>query len=319
MAKTIFILGAGASYPYGFPLGSSLINDILDRTKITIDTKSGELLITNNLLKILITEFSEVHIKNFRKQLEESELYSIDAFLSHNHQFLKIGKACIAYIIFEYERKSITENKLKGDWYRYFWNVLSSEVPDNFDFKIYTFNYDRSLSYYLFTKSKETFSNDKEKHLNYFKNIPIIYLHGNLGRIDYGEIGIISDYTHLEYVANHIKIIFEVQADTNFEELKLDIKNAQHIVFLGFGFHPDNVKRLGFPDLKFTYPNPMFYASTLGMLESEIETRFLNYIKKLNCEDGSTTHYTKPPAKYKDAVCLLFLREKFPFQYIFKS
>ena len=319
MAKTIFILGAGASHPYGFPLGGTLISEILERTEIELDPKTGQYLNTNGLLNLLLPEFQEHHINAFRKHLEESELNSIDSFLSHNTQFLKIGKACIAYIILEYEQKSIQRNKLKGDWYKYFWNELSSEVPNNFDFKIYTFNYDRSLSYYLFSKSKETFSSDKVKHLNYHRSIPIIHLHGNLGSIEYGDLGPIHEYKHLENLATQIKVIFEVQPDTKFEELQLDIKTAQHIVFLGFGFHPDNIKRLGFPDLKFTCPNPKFYASTMGLLEGEIETRFLNYLRKLNFEDGKTTQIIGPPAEYKDADCLLFLREKFPFQYIFKS
>ena len=246
MAKTIFIIGAGASSPYGFPLGGELVDSIINKSKYKID-RSNRIDVTPNYLGGLITgEFKTVMVDSFRKYLKESGTNSIDSFVSENKQFMAIGKACIAYILLECENKYGYNSKLGGDWYNYFSNILTTEDPDNFDFKIYTFNYDRSLEHFLRIKAESFFVNNKEKQEKFLKNIPIIHLHGSLGNIRFGNIVQLNNYDYLEQVASNIKIISEVDSDENFEMVKNDIISAKNVFFLGFGFHPDNMKRLGF-------------------------------------------------------------------------
>jgi hypothetical protein len=68
---TVFILGAGASIPYNYPSGKTLVGVIIT-----------ELLNTQTLYQLCSKlEFRESEIKEFANALKFSGDYSIDAFL----------------------------------------------------------------------------------------------------------------------------------------------------------------------------------------------------------------------------------------------
>jgi len=69
---TVFVLGAGASYPFGFPTGEGLVNEIIDLTDTedTIDT-----FLNNDCLA--------KDVKRFGRDLANSEASSVDSFLEH--------------------------------------------------------------------------------------------------------------------------------------------------------------------------------------------------------------------------------------------
>ena len=79
---TVFILGAGASAPYGFPLGSGLIEKILH----SLQSPEMRPLLLRQL------DFSHDQISTFGQELRDSPLNSIDAFLDNREEFREIGK-----------------------------------------------------------------------------------------------------------------------------------------------------------------------------------------------------------------------------------
>lgn len=93
--QTVFVLGAGASYPYGFPTGEELVGEIigLTRSERTLDA-------------FLYNGCVDSDVKRFAHDLADSDAPSVDAFLEHRRDFLKIGKLAICLSLIPKEQDS---------------------------------------------------------------------------------------------------------------------------------------------------------------------------------------------------------------------
>jgi len=98
---TVFILGAGASHPYKFPLGTKLSELIVEKTKILTNIKE---------LDALEITTSELH--KFREDFEESGTFTIDEFLQANSKYLSIGKKLIASVILPFDIGNICMHEI---------------------------------------------------------------------------------------------------------------------------------------------------------------------------------------------------------------
>lgn len=82
--QTVFVLGAGASYPYGFPTGEGLVNEVISLAGLdrTLDA-------------FLYNGCVDLDVKRFARDLADSDSPSVDSFLEHRPDFLRIGKLAI--------------------------------------------------------------------------------------------------------------------------------------------------------------------------------------------------------------------------------
>ena len=89
--STVLVLGAGASAPYGFPLGNQLCERIIR------ETGQGD----NQQLREILVNFGESTdaIDDFRNAFQLSAMPSIDSFLARREKFIKVGKAAVAATI----------------------------------------------------------------------------------------------------------------------------------------------------------------------------------------------------------------------------
>lgn len=108
--------------------------------------------------------------------------------------------------------------------------------------------------------------------------------------------------------------------DENFQKLYSDLKGAARVVFLGFGFHPDNMKRINLKehvDLK----NAQIYATTYSLTENEIISSFQNdlgeFDDNINVNGISFSNAVLNTKSILD--CNNFLREKIDFNSLFKK
>ena len=156
--KVTLVLGAGASKPYGFPLGRDLKNDIVHELTNWSDNTLKDVHLVSRINKL--TGYSFEDIRKFGVELRGSDQSSVDAFLfgRPNPVFIEIGKLAIAKYIIQSEHKDRLptdppQTELdKQKWYGY---LLNNFIPTLDDIKlsklsIITFNYDRSLEYYLY-------------------------------------------------------------------------------------------------------------------------------------------------------------------------
>ncbi len=300
---TVFILGAGASAPYGFPCGRHLIDTICD----DLDNLHSKFKL--NLQKC---EFDEQQIIDFRRALHLSMLPSIDIFLERRPEFNTVGKAAIAQAIIPFEKpNSLYRNASEENWYEYLFAQLDTSVENFHDNKlsIVTFNYDRSLEFFLFTALKNSFNLENEQAaIVLSKSIEIIHLHGQLGSFPFLDHTNERHYTpeikpHLvNMAASCIKLpneeIEEARQFTRAHEL---IAKAKIVCFLGFGFHPINTKRL-ISKVQETLQNNWnfrtFHGTGFGIMEGErqpIKTMFGGRIKIGDHDEGILSYLRSNP------------------------
>jgi hypothetical protein len=271
--KITFILGAGASHPFGLPLGNGLVKIIKKSLKGAEDDLESkfdsssirkgyiDLTLKENKFHALLNQLghSNDEISKFQESLEYMELNSIDAFLEYRTEFIPIGKKVIAYNLLKYEsHEKLYEN---SNWYKYIWNEMKCPF-DSFDqnqISFITFNYDRTLEYYLINAMKALYGKSEEECFKQLKKIPIIHVHGKLGNlpfedtsnnISFGEK--INDKSKLIKASDSIKIIHEDFGEEikAFDQAASLLEKADKVYCLGFGYGKTNLQRLKINVLK---------------------------------------------------------------------
>lgn len=248
---TALILGAGASVPYGFPSGLELMKRILNEIRPNQSTE-----LSKSLTDIFDIEQDDINY--LYESLSRSGKVSVDAFLEHQLGFLRIGMLAITLTLVQYEIEDrLFDFEMEGkSWYGYLWNKLDAPF-DDFDkneLSIITFNYDRSLEHYLITVMQNLYGKPEEKCAEKLSKIPIIHVHGKLGTLPW-QGGLARPYVgkcyrKAEEISNQIIVIPEQkEASPEFEEATKLILSAKRVYFLGFGYHPTNLKRLRINEL----------------------------------------------------------------------
>ena len=212
----------------------------------------------------------------------------------------------IALILIGYEDRHLlfATKPIKNNWYEYLFNKLDIDETSRNKLKIITFNYDRSLEYYLTTALANSKHIEQEIAFNFLYDIPILHVHGLLGALDFsGQIGrqyitSISIGTIRHCLGeNGIKIVKEVEAGSQeFTIAREWLRSADCIIFLGFGYDEVNIYRLGMKEhLAHTKKNrdgysPDVIGSAVGKTGSECDdiNAMMNGIIELDyvCDDN---------------------------------
>lgn len=249
---TVLVLGAGASNPYGFPLGADLVHKICDEfpSAVKSDTEGREL-----------STMHTARAKAFCDALLKSHQLSIDSFLeAQKTEFRDLGKEAIARILLPCENEShLQGSKIQDDWYRKLINWL---IPPSLGgepahkLSIITYNYDRSLEQYFYLTLKHLFNRTHDVIATFMQKVPVIHVHGRFGRLPWerGEgaplpYGVESP-EHLRGVIRHaadnISIIYETDPTRNdpLDRAHQALSEATEVLFLGFGYDKTNLDRL---------------------------------------------------------------------------
>ncbi len=245
--KTVFVLGAGASVPYNYPSGYTLLRDIC---KNLVDTKHP------NYRALIEMGCQEQDISEFRFALRYSGRNSVDEFLEYQPDFLEIGKSAIAVELMHYENLGHMMSLDSNNWYRYLYNMMSSsfvEFGEN-AIGVVTFNYDRSFEEYLFTALKHSYGESDDDCAVQIERIPIVHVYGQLGYLPWQKTeprrpyDASRDPKDVQIAGAGIKIIHE-EHDLQFRAAHSILQSAKRVYFLGFGYHPVNMERLDIPSI----------------------------------------------------------------------
>lgn len=268
---TVFVLGAGASYDYGLPLGEGLANKII--SEVGGDSRRPQALEEWTGTK------ADTWI-SLAEDLRESCFNSIDAWLSRRTMYLNAGKIAICHAI----GASEDPGKLRTGWYRELWQVLASGAQTASDIcenrvGVITFNYDRSLEHFLYERMRPSFGVSAEDAARIIQRIPIIHMHGQAGALPWQKPDPVEAWIKTNplqkleapdshpYLANAtfdqnawiiarirssgIRVMFEDHRGEGAPLMQARnlLANADRIIFMGFGYDPINMRKLRYtPD-----------------------------------------------------------------------
>src|SRR6266516_3652067 len=248
---TVLVLGAGASYPYGFPTAKQLKELICEQFSSSRTPPSQFLSCVNPEG----SKFTPEEFSTFRDAFLKSGQPSVDAFLERRPEFLGVGKLAIAFCLMPFER----EEKLYhpdphrgGDWYEYLSVKLNSSFEEFGENKlsIITFNYDRSLEHYLLNSLINLHGKTRDECANALEKIPIVHVYGQLGAQPYPKQGShqyrpdrTEYFIYTKTAADGIKLYHEESKAAVARAHEL-LRPAKRVCFLGFGYHSFNLARL---------------------------------------------------------------------------
>jgi len=273
-APTVFIIGAGASSEYGFPLGTELVKQAVFHTRAAATA----------LVKALVSSgVSADDAGEFSVRLRDSDPNSIDTFLENNREeYVRIGKAAIALVILLAEvnclkHRLLIEKAPEDHWLKYIWNAVreacSAQTLQDNRISFVTFNYDRVLETYLDGVIQNAFNLElAEATVLREQAFPIVHLHGQVSNIGFGAYPpgeLLNE--RLQEIASGIRVVHDSvpRDDPAFEKAFGMIRSAQMICCLGFGYHPTNVMRLRLEELKAL--TAQFCGSAYGMGAAQIQ------------------------------------------------
>jgi hypothetical protein len=269
---TVLVLGAGASYPYGFPTAKGL-------KELICEAFSSE----RNPPSVFVSEecdHSPQEFFQFREAFLKSGQPSVDAFLERRPNFLEVGKLAIAFCLMPFEREEklyYPDPRRGGDWYEYLSVNLNSSFEQFGDNKlsIITFNYDRSLEHYLLNSLMNLHEKTRDECAKELEKIPIVHVYGQLGAQPYPKQGShqyrpdqVEQFIYVKTAAFGIRLYHEEAEDAATRAHEL-LRRAKRICFLGFSYNPFNVARLdigGSLDLSAT-----IIGTTRGVVGRELE------------------------------------------------
>lgn len=278
-AKTVLVLGAGASCEVGLPAGPMLLQQIVQMTDISFDfgrQTSGDAGIVE-ALRFCLNEDGEVtkineHLKAAR-QLGESakQALSIDNVIDalEDPQVELVGKLGVVRAILKAEAASrafarvnhrpdtLDLSMFVDTWYDSLTkllteNVRKSQVGGIFDnLEIVNFNYDRCLEHYLPISLAAYYGIPSDDIRDVMQGLTIHRPYGIAGRLpwqkgDAPSVGFGEGHPRqLAEVAQQVRTFTEqVKEGAELAAIRATMARADRVIFLGFAFHRQNVELL---------------------------------------------------------------------------
>lgn len=279
-AKTVLVLGAGASAEVGLPVGDALLKDICKLIDIKFDfgsQKSGDHLITS-ALKLVLKEGREANKLNEHLHAAWQVIRSAQQGISIDHivdaledeRVERVAKLGIVRAIqlaeensqffmrpsdhrhelnllqyrstwYDALTKAICEKRKKSDLHSVFENI-----------SIVSFNYDRCIERYLPVSIANYYGVSTSEIHQLMPQLEIVRPYGIAGHLDWmrrtdeihgHELGL--EASRLANASEMIRTFTQGVADEAISKrIQTCISDAERVIFLGFAFHPQNMSIL---------------------------------------------------------------------------
>ena len=284
--QTVFVLGAGASRPYGFPTGDEIANRILDELRHGHNT--------------LLTELAQYDCDadrtgEFFAAFRNSGHFSLDAFIQHRTEFRDIAKILMAsWLMRNEDEETLIGAPAEEDWYRALFAKMTmrkeADAVRGNQLAVVTFNFDRSFERRLFLALKATYNRPDEETADLARTIPVLHIHGQLGMPGWADASgrhyrRSKDLFDVRRCAGMIRLIDDEIDKSVLATANGYLERAETVCFIGFSFHPDNLDRLQGQSLA----NKTLHGTCKGMPQAEQERvyRYFNstqrdYLRDLN-------------------------------------
>jgi hypothetical protein len=275
---TTFVVGAGTSQPYGLPIAAGLRSQA-----VALDGKSWA-------FKFVVNSGTDPNdLRAMLEDLRDHPAESIDAFLESRQErpnAILIGKKLIAALM----GVSLKNRPLKTsaasrdtDWLRYVIERMRRGAATwrnfangNGEVRFVTFNFDTIIEERLSRAIAAIYRGSDVDVPQVVQMIPVVHVHGQLPPIP----PIIFDGSLNTYggpapewlawttrASEQINVVLEAIDDETKTKAIEAVQRAHVLCFLGFGYDPDNLKRLGFKQvLKQLKHQAKIFGSAFDML-----------------------------------------------------
>jgi hypothetical protein len=193
-------------------------------------------------------------------------------------------------------------SEVRNTWYTKLFSLIASGVGVSncmhlfSNVSVVSFNYDRSLEYFLLHAIRTYYGCTLEEAADTLRTLPILHPYGLVGELN----GLTREHGGVPYGdtgCSRIDLLRTYTEQIEDEKLLSDIKTAvaesERIIFLGFGFHEQNIKLLSV-DTKDKFRN--VFGTAIGIshadqtiicskLERNGIVRGNIYLRDLSCSD----------------------------------
>jgi hypothetical protein len=302
-SRTVFVVGAGAGQEVGLPTGPELIPIIRNKLNFTPDRPHRHVSGDPTILEILRRDawFTSQDVNQYTAAGKKiyAALFlanSIDDFMDMHRDDKYVqacGKLAIVQSILEAERgsklyfdrfqaDSFDLESLSQTWLVQFMRILRQGISKSELHRIFenvsfiVFNYDRCVEHFLFHAIRLAYALDNPDELNsIFSTLRIFHPYGSVGLYcryptspSPSDVLFGSDDAELVSLANNIKTYTEqIENPSEIEKINVEIRQADALVFLGFAFHPQNMRLL---QTDGENQITRVYATAVGISQSDI-------------------------------------------------
>jgi hypothetical protein len=274
---TMFIVGAGASFDYRMPLGADLVagtaaaTDFWWEHHVSHLPSRGDQALFENLQRRCGGDKNKINLYVRSGQMLASSLssaVSIDDALYQLSEFpevVELGKVCISRTILEAESKSalkisadvghLPSGAGKDGWIEQMFSMAITGLKQNeFRKKAFAqvtfinFNYDRCIEHYIFWALQRQGIPASEAEAT-VAELNMIRPYGSLGSViqgtkDYLPFGQFMKHQDYFPLTNRIRTYTESEVMHDKEVVERLVSEASMFIFLGFGFHRQNLELL---------------------------------------------------------------------------
>ncbi|MET3964995.1 hypothetical protein [Bradyrhizobium sp. S3.9.1] len=279
-ARTLMVLGAGASYDFGMPLGEGLSKRIAEKVNIKFDFPNKLVSGNADLMQALRirAQNEQCDVNLYRTAgcaIADGISYSrsIDSYLSahEDNPYVKAcGKLAIVQSILEAERRSDlwvdparanakfhNQQKVMQSWLSDFMYLLTSGIAraKNLDrvfenLAIVNFNYDRCIEQFFWYALQDLYQISETDAAELVRSkLKMVRPYGKVGELPMGGRGVPFGATagpaQLDVLAADIRTFNEQVGDAELlTRVHTEIDACDRIIFLGFHFHKQNTDLL---------------------------------------------------------------------------
>lgn len=340
-SKTVLVLGAGSSVDFELPAGDGLAKSIASRTYFWFDDTNQLTQGDPELYRALKSRFTTrdaVLIAGRRISDGLPLARSIDDYLyNHGHDPVVVtaGKAAIVQSILEAEAKSKLMDFLSPEphisaqalsthadtWiYKLFGflqtGVQLADVSRIFEgLSIINFNYDRCVETFLYHALQRAYGIDQRAAAEVMSTLDITHPYGQVGQLRWQnpagkgvEFGERPQGEKILSLADQIKTFTEQAHDeTEKEHWRAIIEECRQLMFLGFGFHRQNVELLSL--VNGPENPPEVYATTYKTSDADEDVFRSRLHQLLATEEPDLAFHSELSIDFKSFTCTRMISE----------
>jgi hypothetical protein len=327
-SDTLFVIGAGAGDEVHMPLGTDLLSQVASLLDIRYESGIHQVSGSSNISQALRNYAhynSNGQDRDINPYLhsawnvrESAQLAkSIDDVLfrlSDDKKATLCGKLAIAECIFHSERNSwlylqpphkdpnekLDYGRLRGTWFAALLDMLCQNISKTNlknifnNVSVISFNYDRCLKHFMRYGISSSYNIDIGDAGELAKKLKIIYPYGGIAGLEFEDqmglhFGAEVNADRLIEIAGRLRTYTEQAQDDNLVGLiSHEVAKARKIVFLGFGYHPQNIEILRCSE--FDRPKTV-YGTALRVSDADITVVKAQINEAIKCKPQFDGHH----------------------------